>query len=408
MPYSNAHTYDEHCCMALLPIILVLALLPIILVLALLPIILVLVLLPITLVEILRFLVTAGFIPLILLTEAAADTSNNSPNGKVYFYSRHPVDTDCCSSESYKYPYCAAISVRPNDPFFAQYNQTCLFMHRTEVCVDCSAFSNEQVNAATSPLDASIVYGSGDRKAMKIRTYDGDKRVNQHAFLSSMETLFMRDHNRVATKLKKLNPHWEEERLYQEARRIVIANLQCITYKEYLPQLLGPYIMRKFDLGVRNTSDGTEYNPNIQNGVRNEFANAGFRLHSMIPKNTGSFGLKFRHASVEDVDLYVGMMLENRFPGSEVGPTAACLISKQFYFTKFGDRFYFEHEGEVPSFSEAQRNSLKQCSLARFLCDNLNITQVQKYPMLIPSSKNPEVLCSDIPKINLTHWRETP
>ena len=34
--------------------------------------------------------------------------------------------------------------------------------------------------------------------------------------------------HRVATELSLLNPHWDDERLYQEARRIVIAEMQVI------------------------------------------------------------------------------------------------------------------------------------------------------------------------------------
>ena len=59
----------------------------------------------------------------------------------------------------------------------------------------------------------------------------GDLRVNENAGLTSMHTLFMREHNRVAKQLEEINPSWEPDTIYNEARLIIIAMHQVITYK---------------------------------------------------------------------------------------------------------------------------------------------------------------------------------
>jgi len=66
--------------------------------------------------------------------------------------------------------------------------------------------------------------------------------------------LWLREHNRVAGKLEILNPHWTDETLYQEARRIVTAEFQHIQFREWLPRIVGSAAIEKF--GMRLLSEG--------------------------------------------------------------------------------------------------------------------------------------------------------
>ena len=60
-----------------------------------------------------------------------------------------------------------------------------------------------------------------------------------------MHLLWVREHNRLARNLQLLNPRWDDERLYQEARRIVIAEIQHIHYNEWLPALFDQSVVSK-------------------------------------------------------------------------------------------------------------------------------------------------------------------
>ena len=57
--------------------------------------------------------------------------------------------------------------------------------------------------------------------------------------MASIHTQWYREHNRVRDILKQLNPGWSEENLFQETRRIVIAEYVHIIYNEFLPPLIG-------------------------------------------------------------------------------------------------------------------------------------------------------------------------
>ena len=70
----------------------------------------------------------------------------------------------------------------------------------------------------------------------------GDSRCTEQPQLTVMHTLWAREHNRIANSLSALNPTWNDETIFQEARRIVVAEVQHITYNEFIPNLISGFL----------------------------------------------------------------------------------------------------------------------------------------------------------------------
>lgn len=65
--------------------------------------------------------------------------------------------------------------------------------------------------------------------------YTGDKDVNNNPLLLSIHTLFLREHNRICKEIKSSHPDYSDNTIYQLARKKVIALIQSIVYREWLP-----------------------------------------------------------------------------------------------------------------------------------------------------------------------------
>ena len=164
----------------------------------------------------------------------------------------------------------------------------------------------QQVNAITAFIDASMVYGSDETRAFALRTLDGtgllkvsegdflpfnedglpnaggvsdtlfiagDVRANEQVGLATMHTLFVREHNYWAARIAESDPSLTGEQLYQMARSIVAGELQAITYREFLPVLLGSNALPTYQ----------GYNADVDPGIANVFAAAAYRVgHTML------------------------------------------------------------------------------------------------------------------------------
>jgi len=173
----------------------------------------------------------------------------------------------------------------------------------------------QQLNMITSFIDGSNVYGSDTKRATWLRTMRngklktssgnllpfntltgqlsgaidvnapemandsdhhvktfvaGDDRAAENPVLTSIHTLFVREHNRICDSLIRLGMR-NDEQMYQIARKMVGAEIEAITYQEFLPALgiiLAPY---------------RGYKDNVRPDIMNSFATGAYRLgHSMV------------------------------------------------------------------------------------------------------------------------------
>ncbi len=165
----------------------------------------------------------------------------------------------------------------------------------------------QQKNDITAYIDGSMVYGSDVARSLELRTLDGtgrlktgpgdlmplnlngfanapspadptmflagDVRANEQNGLTVIHTLFVREHNFWAFVFGFLMPASTDEQRYQLARTIVWAEIQAITYNEWLPVLLGPDALTPY----------AGYRPLANAAVTNEFATASFRVgHTLL------------------------------------------------------------------------------------------------------------------------------
>ena len=148
-------------------------------------------------------------------------------------------------------------------------------------------------NDITAFMDGSQIYGSDDETAAALRmgaylildqdglleaTEDGgvlagDVRAAENIALTSLHTLFAREHNRWVDELAAENPDLTDDELFDAARMRVEAELQAITYNEWLPILVGEDAI----------ADYQGYDDTVNPGISVEFSTAVFRFgHTLL------------------------------------------------------------------------------------------------------------------------------
>ncbi|KAM9842993.1 thyroid peroxidase [Aulostomus maculatus] len=443
--------------------------------------------------------------------------------------------------------------------------QNCMPFHRSVPACFASygldirqALQQQQMNSITSFIDASVVYGSSPKAQSFLRDLSGrngklavnkrfqdargrpylpdvdmlpsaclqgsaervecfaagDSRVNEGLPLTAIHVLWLREHNRIAEKLKRINSHWNPETIFQETRKIVGAQHQIITMRDYIPKIIGP------DSFQQHVGTYRGYDPAVDPSASNVFATAAFRFgHATISPVTWRLNesyqdhQSFSHLKLQEtffspwrivkeggiepilrgvigtpatavsadkllaeevterlvvlnneqhmdlaslnlqrgrdhalpgyndwrtfcqlkrirtlddftevvqdrrvaarilqlykhpdnIDVWLGGLVESILPGSRTGPLFACLIGKQMRALRDGDRFWWEVEGV---FTQQQRAELLKASLSKIICDNTEIRELPVDPFTVGKYRSEHRACTHIPSMSLEAWRE--
>ncbi|XP_075882046.1 eosinophil peroxidase-like [Nelusetta ayraudi] len=230
---------------------------------------------------------------------------------------------------------CFPIDIPRDDLRFSQHSEECMPFFRSAAACGSgntghlfgASTVRQQMNSLTAFIDVGQVYGSDDARARRLRDLSndkgllrvneeytdngrellpftpmganmcatrgrisndsnaqevpcflaGDERSNENIALTSLHTLMLREHNRLARALAELNPQWNGERTYQEARKIMGGYFQVLTFRDYLLHIVGP------DFIARQLSTYPGYDESIDPSISNVFATAAYRFaHLMV------------------------------------------------------------------------------------------------------------------------------
>ena len=257
-----------------------------------------------------------------------------------------------CDDPASNLTFCAPIFIEEEDPIYGTNSSNqgrCIPVTRAiGACLmplnSTFTQSREQINQITHYLDASGIYGNNNDEASKVRSFTGgqlqqsarsetykgdlpilpldqqggpappffffagDIRVENYVHQTNMYVLWYRLHNAIADELAEINPCWDDERLFQETRKIVIAIWQVVIYREYLPLLFDS----QYDTYI---GEYTGYDSSVDATVPHSFATAA-----------GRFGHSMFHALTERLDSE-----GNRIPAGPLGLRESFFNPMEYY-----------------------------------------------------------------------------
>ncbi|KAI8435564.1 hypothetical protein MSG28_003849 [Choristoneura fumiferana] len=358
------------------------------------------------------------------------------------------------------HPECMPIAVPQSDPFYGPKGVRCLDFVRSSPAPrdDCALGWREQMNQVSAYIDGSPLYASSARQSDKLRLFrngmlqygkvqnrrpllpperrdelcrggavssdcfkSGDARVNEHPGLVAAHIVWLRQHNRMAQELAHLNPHWSDEKVYQETRKIVGAMIQHITYREFLPIVLGQEVMRLFDLEPQKKGYYTGYSPKINPSPASSFGSAAFRFgHSLVQPSMVRFD-RFHRPMKNNVSLHDELTNpSNIWSMGAVDRLLLGMVNQpiqkrdEFITEELTNHLFqtpsYENGGFESSLTPAQLQQIRRISFAQILCRTLDtIDSIQPFVFLSAENiDNDRISCLNglLNNFDLSPWTD--
>ncbi|KAL3078983.1 hypothetical protein niasHS_014765 [Heterodera schachtii] len=189
----------------------------------------------------------------------------------------------------------------------------------------------------------------------------------------------------------------------------LIRGMMMIASKE--PQRLTPGVTDELfdvsDMGSLNIQRGRDQGIRPYNDYRQICGMARLKSFQDWPEAKGVEAKKrvaiLYNGKVDDIDLYVGGLMEEPVDGSLLGPTFSCIIGEQFRRTRDADRFFYLNP---LMYSPDQIASLRQITFSSVICaTGEDFRAINPSAFLVEDGQN-AVPCVSIPQLELSPWRD--
>ncbi len=139
--------------------------------------------------------------------------------------------------------------------------------------------------------------------------------------------------------------------------------------------LFGPPGAGGLDLAAINIQRGRERGLSDFNTIREDYLLAPYNSFSDVNSDPNVLGaLQNLYDSVDDIDPWVGMLVEEHMPGALVGETIMEILVTQFQALRDGDRFFYKDD---PLYTIQEIEEISNTTLADIIKRNTDISLMQ-------------------------------